>query len=84
MVPAITRMSWSWSGRTVIAVWLIASLIIARTYSSALTSLLAVRTVTAKYNFLVDLIKDKDVNLIFEKATALVEHFNVRFQSTIT
>ena len=55
-------------------------MIIARTYSSALTSLLAVRTVTAKYNYLVDLIQDKEVNLIFEKATALVQHFQVSIE----
>ncbi|XP_045615622.1 glutamate receptor ionotropic, delta-1-like [Procambarus clarkii] len=62
--------------RVVVATWCIMSMIVARSYSSALTSLLAVRTVPVKYNYLRQIIDDHKINLIFEKATALVEHMS--------
>ncbi|XP_047490883.1 glutamate receptor-like [Penaeus chinensis] len=71
-----TWMSRSWSGRVVVGMWWLTALIIARSYSSALTSMLAVRTVPVKYNYLRQVIGDPDIHLIFEKATALVEHMS--------
>ncbi|XP_053634134.1 glutamate receptor-like isoform X2 [Cherax quadricarinatus] len=62
--------------RVVVVTWCMVSLIVARSYSSALTSLLAVRTVPAKYNSLKEVVEDNKLNLIFEKATALVEHMS--------
>lgn len=76
-VPAYTWLSRSWSGRVVVGMWSLAALIVARSYSSALTSMLAVRTVPVKYNYLRQVIGDPDIHLIFEKATALVEHMSV-------
>lgn len=70
-------MSSSWSGRAVVGMWWLVALIVARSYSSALTSMLAVRTVPVKYNYLRQVIGDPDIHLIFEKATALVEHMSV-------
>ncbi|XP_069995836.1 glutamate receptor ionotropic, kainate glr-3-like [Penaeus vannamei] len=75
-VPAYTWLSRSWSGRVVVGMWSLAALIVARSYSSALTSMLAVRTVPVKYNYLRQVIGDPDIHLIFEKATALVEHMS--------
>lgn len=60
-----------------VATWWVVALIVARSYSSALTSLLAVRTVPVKYNYLRQVIADHQMHLIFEKATALVEHMSV-------
>ncbi|ROT82197.1 olfactory ionotropic receptor IR7 [Penaeus vannamei] len=71
-----TWLSRSWSGRVVVGMWSLAALIVARSYSSALTSMLAVRTVPVKYNYLRQVIGDPDIHLIFEKATALVEHMS--------
>ncbi|XP_042893846.1 uncharacterized protein LOC122267760 [Penaeus japonicus] len=71
-----TWMSSSWSGRAVVGTWWLVALIVARSYSSALTSMLAVRTVPVKYNYLRQVIGDPDIHLIFEKATALVEHMS--------
>ncbi|KAG7176580.1 Glutamate receptor-like 46 [Homarus americanus] len=78
---AILSQPYTWvaqwmSVRVVVATWWIVALIVARSYSSALTSLLAVRTVPVKYNFLRQVIADQQVHLIFEKATALVEHMS--------
>uniref|UniRef100_A0A6A7GA25 Glutamate receptor n=2 Tax=Hirondellea gigas TaxID=1518452 RepID=A0A6A7GA25_9CRUS len=65
-----------WSGRTVMAVWFIVVLIVARSYGSCLTALLAVRSVATPYNYLSDLIDDPQIVLVFEGATALIEHFS--------
>ncbi|XP_071530496.1 probable glutamate receptor [Panulirus ornatus] len=71
-----TWMAQGWSVRVAVATWWLVALIVARSYSSALTSLLAVRTVPVKYNFLAQVIADSHMHLIFEKATALVEHMS--------
>ncbi|KAF2354691.1 Ionotropic glutamate receptor [Trinorchestia longiramus] len=63
----------TWAGRTLMAVWFLMALISMRSYSSSLTSLLAVRTVATPYNFLIDLVEDQDVRLVFEASTAFVE-----------
>jgi len=38
---------------------------------------LAVRTVSTPYNYLTDLVEDDQVTMVFEAATALVEHLSV-------
>ncbi|KAA0188335.1 Ionotropic receptor 138 [Hyalella azteca] len=69
-------MPFSLGGRFVLAIWLLIALIATRSYSSSLTSLLAVRTIATPYNYLKDLVNDHHVKLVFEAATALVEHMS--------
>ncbi|KAK4312415.1 hypothetical protein Pmani_016169 [Petrolisthes manimaculis] len=68
------RLGQGW--RVAAAGWCVAALVVARSYSSALTSLLAVRNVPVRYNYLTEVIADPKLNLVFEKATALVEHMS--------
>ncbi|RXG54001.1 Glutamate receptor [Armadillidium vulgare] len=67
----------SYSGRITIIIWLMCFVVLSKTYSSTLTSLLAVRSLDPKYNSLNDLVKDKEMHLVFEKATAWVEYLSV-------
>nr|XP_045611739.1 probable glutamate receptor [Procambarus clarkii] len=57
--------------RMVVCVWLLALLVILRSYSGALTSLLAVRQIPVKIDTLRDLIDAKEYGLIFETSTAM-------------
>ncbi|KAL7640260.1 UNVERIFIED_CONTAM: hypothetical protein RMT77_009674 [Armadillidium vulgare] len=66
----------SYSGRITIIIWLMCFVVLSKTYSSTLTSLLAVRSLDPKYNSLNDLVKDKEMHLVFEKATAWVEYLS--------
>ncbi|KAK3853995.1 hypothetical protein Pcinc_039494 [Petrolisthes cinctipes] len=68
------RLGQGW--RVAAAGWCVAALVVARSYSSTLTSLLAVRNVPVRYNYLSEVIADAKLNLVFEKATALVEHMS--------
>ncbi|XP_045118675.1 probable glutamate receptor isoform X2 [Portunus trituberculatus] len=70
-----------WSGsragwRVAAGAWWVTALVVARSYSSGLTSLLAVRTVPVRYDYLTQVIADEQLHLVFEKATALVEHMS--------
>ncbi|XP_068216641.1 glutamate receptor ionotropic, kainate glr-3-like [Palaemon carinicauda] len=62
--------------RVAVCFWLFVVLVFSRVFSSSLTSLLAVRNVPIKYDYLRQVIDDPKMNLIFEKATALVEHMS--------
>ena len=67
-----------------IAVWWIAILVISRSYSSSLTSLLAVRKVPSKYEYLTDLIQDDNMKLIYEKAAVLINFISVKREISFT
>ncbi|XP_076044708.1 uncharacterized protein LOC143027321 [Oratosquilla oratoria] len=60
--------------RMLTALWLLAVLVIMRSYSGALTSLLAVKYVPIRIDTLQELIDDKPFKLIFEASTALTEY----------
>ncbi|KAK3868011.1 hypothetical protein Pcinc_026557 [Petrolisthes cinctipes] len=62
------------AGRAVTAVWLIAVLVVMRTYSGALTSLLAVKKVGLKYDSLKDALADPRLTLVMEGSTALTAY----------
>ncbi|XP_064111241.1 probable glutamate receptor [Macrobrachium nipponense] len=73
---AITYISPRDSARMAVCLWLFVVLIVSRVFGSSLTSLLAVRNVPIKYDYLRQVIDDPKMQLIFEKATALVEHMS--------
>jgi hypothetical protein len=50
-----------------------------KSYSSGLTSLLAVRRVPVHINSLQDLVRSPAVPMLLEKDTAFTEHINVRY-----
>ncbi|XP_071526954.1 probable glutamate receptor [Panulirus ornatus] len=54
--------------------WMFIVLVVVRSYSGALTSLLAVKTVTVKYNSLRDVLDDPSLTLLMEGSTALTDH----------
>ncbi|XP_076038908.1 putative glutamate receptor [Oratosquilla oratoria] len=60
--------------RIVFWLWIIITLIVMRSYSGALTSLLAVKTVAIKHDSLQDVIEDTGLKLIFEGSTALTAY----------
>ncbi|XP_042860607.1 probable glutamate receptor [Penaeus japonicus] len=60
--------------RVTIWLWIIAVLVVMRSYSGALTSQLAVRTVPIKYDSLDDVLKDTSITLLLEGSTALTGH----------
>ncbi|XP_037800534.1 probable glutamate receptor [Penaeus monodon] len=60
--------------RVTIWLWLTTVLVVMRSYSGALTSLLAVRTVPIKYDSLEDVLKDSSIKLLLEGSTALTGH----------
>ncbi|ROT79266.1 olfactory ionotropic receptor IR4 [Penaeus vannamei] len=60
--------------RVTIWLWLTAVLVVMRSYSGALTSLLAVRTVPIKYDSLDDVLRDSSIKLLLEGSTALTGH----------
>ncbi|XP_045110455.1 glutamate receptor U1-like isoform X3 [Portunus trituberculatus] len=62
------------SAQAMIGLWLLTVMVIMRSYSSALTSLLAVRHIPVKINNLRDLIDEKEYGLIFETSTALTAY----------
>ncbi|XP_066989663.1 probable glutamate receptor [Macrobrachium rosenbergii] len=60
--------------RMVTLVWMTAILIISRSYSGAMTSMLAVKTVPLKYDSLRDVLDDPQVRILMEGSTALTAH----------
>ncbi|ROT71107.1 olfactory ionotropic receptor IR4 [Penaeus vannamei] len=60
--------------RVVVWTWMIIMLVFMRSYSGALTSLLAVKTIELKYDSLQDVLDDKGLTLIMEGSTALTTH----------
>ncbi|XP_050688350.1 probable glutamate receptor [Eriocheir sinensis] len=60
--------------RLPVGVWMLLALVMIRSYSGALTSLLAVKTVEIKYNSLKDVLDDKKLTLLMEGSTALTTH----------
>ncbi|XP_047480330.1 probable glutamate receptor isoform X2 [Penaeus chinensis] len=60
--------------RVTLWLWLTTVLVVMRSYSGALTSLLAVRTVPIKYDSLEDVLKDSSITLLLEGSTALTGH----------
>ncbi|XP_071533139.1 probable glutamate receptor isoform X2 [Panulirus ornatus] len=64
------------SSRMLVCVWLMTVLVIMRSYSGALTSLLAVRQIPIKINSLRDLVMAKEYNLLFEGSTALTAYMS--------
>ncbi|XP_042241496.1 probable glutamate receptor [Homarus americanus] len=63
--------------RMLVSVWLMTVLVIMRSYSGALTSLLAVRQIPIKINTLRDLIQAKEYGVIFETSTALTAYMGM-------
>lgn len=61
----------------VVGLWLMAVMVILRSYSGALTSLLAVRSIPIRINSLRDLVDAKEYKLIFEASTALTAYMKV-------
>ncbi|XP_047739821.1 uncharacterized protein LOC125178944 [Hyalella azteca] len=61
---------------TVTWLWLVTCLVVMRSYSSGLTSLLAVRRVPVHINSLQDLVRSPGVPMLLEKDTAFTEHIN--------
>ncbi|XP_066985562.1 glutamate receptor-like [Macrobrachium rosenbergii] len=55
-------------------IWAIVIFIVTRSYSGALTSLLAVKNVPVKYDSLRDVLDDKTLNILMEGSTALTAH----------
>ncbi|XP_076038889.1 putative glutamate receptor [Oratosquilla oratoria] len=55
-------------------VWISVTLIVMRSYSGALTSLLAVKTVAITHDSLQDVIDDQNIQFIFEGSTALTAY----------
>ncbi|XP_069158723.1 probable glutamate receptor [Procambarus clarkii] len=60
--------------RFLFTIWLFVVLVVSRSYSGALTSLLAVKTLTVKYDSLRDVLDDPSLTLLMEGSTALTEH----------
>ncbi|XP_037797040.1 glutamate receptor-like [Penaeus monodon] len=60
--------------RVVVWTWMFIMLVFMRSYSGALTSLLAVKTIELKYDSLQDVLDDKGLTLIMEGSTALTTH----------
>ncbi|XP_063884826.1 uncharacterized protein LOC135113517 [Scylla paramamosain] len=60
--------------RLVLWLWLMTVLVLMRTYSGSLTSLLAVKTVEIKYDSLRDALDDPALTLVLEGSTALTGH----------
>ncbi|XP_053649849.2 probable glutamate receptor [Cherax quadricarinatus] len=54
--------------------WLFICLVVSRSYSGALTSQLAVKTLTVKYDSLRDVLDDHSLTLLMEGSTALTAH----------
>ncbi|XP_050726022.1 glutamate receptor ionotropic, kainate glr-3-like [Eriocheir sinensis] len=60
--------------RALTGLWLLTVMIIMRSYSGALTSLLAVRQIPVKINALQDLVDAEEYGLLFEQSTALTAY----------
>ncbi|KAK3878145.1 hypothetical protein Pcinc_017206 [Petrolisthes cinctipes] len=71
MNQTLDQVPEGWTSRVVVGLWLMAVMVILRSYSGALTSLLAVRNIPIRINSLRDLVNAKEYNLIFEASTAL-------------
>ena len=64
-------------GRFLMAVWFLIVIVMTRSYSSSLTSVLAVRSVEPKYETMRDLVNDPSIQILVEDGTALVELLEV-------
>ncbi|XP_071542041.1 probable glutamate receptor [Panulirus ornatus] len=60
--------------RVAFLLWMSVVLVLVRSYSGALTSMLAVKTVTVKYDSLRDVLDDPSLTLLMEGSTALTTH----------
>ncbi|XP_047468311.1 glutamate receptor U1-like [Penaeus chinensis] len=57
--------------RMMVGMWLLGVMVIMKSFSSALTSLLAVRNIPVRIDYLRDLVDDRSFQLVFETSTAL-------------
>lgn len=60
-----------------VGMWLLGVMVIMRSFSSALTSLLAVRNIPVRIDYLKDLVDDRSFQLVFETSTALTATMEV-------
>ncbi|XP_068217817.1 glutamate receptor ionotropic, kainate glr-3-like [Palaemon carinicauda] len=60
--------------RLVTLLWMLSMLIVIRSYSGTMTSMLAVKTVPIKYDSLSDVLVDPKVKILMEGSTALTAH----------
>ncbi|XP_047492028.1 probable glutamate receptor [Penaeus chinensis] len=73
-------LAWQPNGftlRFLFCVWMLCCIVIVNSYSGSLTSLLAVTTVSASHDSLLDVVKDKDLKLIMEANTAFTSHLKM-------
>ncbi|XP_063885885.1 glutamate receptor-like [Scylla paramamosain] len=62
------------TSRFTFCLWMLLAVVIVRSYSGALTSLLAVKTLAVKYDSLRDVLDDTGLTLLMEGSTALTTH----------
>lgn len=69
---------WRWWRRLVVAGWMLAALVLVRSYAGNLMSVLAVRHVRQPFQRLRDVLDDPAVVMIWQTNTSNVEYFRVR------
>ncbi|KAK4310302.1 hypothetical protein Pmani_018121 [Petrolisthes manimaculis] len=65
---------WNWE-RIVLGMWMLATLVISRSYGGNLMSLLAVRHIPQPYQSLRDVLDDPSVTMIWEANSAYVQYY---------
>ncbi|KAG7159605.1 Glutamate receptor 3.1-like 3 [Homarus americanus] len=77
---------WWWWERLVLAVWMLMTLVLTRSYAGNLMSLLAVRHISEPYKTLREVLDDPSVTMIWQDNSASVQYFRslVTWKLTIT
>ncbi|XP_050736673.1 probable glutamate receptor [Eriocheir sinensis] len=70
---AITANSWWWWERVIVVFWLLATLVLRRSYEGNLISHLAVRHIPQPYQSLRDVLDDRSAVMIWKKGSSFVE-----------
>ncbi|XP_064099396.1 probable glutamate receptor [Macrobrachium nipponense] len=70
----VSIMPKSSSLRLTMLLWLVFVFVVTRSYSGSMTSLLAAKTITIKYNSIRDILDDPSMQIMMESATVLSDH----------
>ncbi|XP_066985105.1 probable glutamate receptor isoform X2 [Macrobrachium rosenbergii] len=74
MGQGVSIMPKSLSLRLTMLLWLVFVFIVTRSYSGSMTSLLAAKTITIKYDSIRDILDDPNMKIVMESATVLTDH----------
>ena len=67
---------WQWE-RVVLGVWMLATLVLTKSYAGNLMSLLAVRHIPQPFHTLEDVLEDPSVVTIWQKSSAFEQYLRV-------